>query len=62
MTFYIDTVCLVDRVDLICSLHNWWEGFESSPLVTLHLGFSGFISTSTCGFVSEHQGLLLRLP
>ena len=53
MTFYIfhrHRVCLVDRVDLICSLYSWWEGFGSSSLATLHLGFNcGFISTSTCG-------------
>jgi len=43
MTFYIlhgHRVCLVDRVDLICSLYSWWEGFESSSLVTLPLGFN----------------------
>ena len=40
MTFYIfhrHRVCLVDHVDLICSLYNWWEGFRSSSLVTLPL-------------------------
>ena len=43
-------VCLVDRVDLICSLCSWWEGFGSSPLAALPLGFNcGFISTSACG-------------
>ena len=48
--YSIDTVCLVDRVDLICSLYNWWEGFGSSSLDTLTLGFNcGFISTSACG-------------
>ena len=46
----IDRVCLVDRVDLICSVYSWWEGFGSSSLATLPLGFNcGFISTSTCG-------------
>ena len=64
MTLYIfqrHTVCLVDRVDLIC-LYSRWEGFGSSSLVTLPLGFNcGFISPSTRGsFV--HWGLLLRLP
>ena len=53
MTFYIfhrHRVCLVDHVDLICSLYNWWEDFGSSSLVTLPLGFScGFISTCACG-------------
>ena len=53
VTFYIfhrHRVCLVDCVDLICSLYNWWEGFGSSSLATLPLGFNcGFISTSACG-------------
>ena len=53
MTFYIfhkNRVFLVDDVDLICSLYSWWEGFRSSSLATLYLGFNcGFISTSTCG-------------
>ena len=53
MTFYIfcrHRVCLVDRVDLICSLYSWWEVFQSSSLDTLPLGFScGFISISACG-------------
>ena len=48
MAFYIlhrHRVCLVDCVDLICSLY----GFGSSSLATLHLGFNcGFISTSAC--------------
>ena len=43
-------VCLVDHGDFICSLYTWWEGFGSSSLATLPLGFNyGFISTSTCG-------------
>ena len=53
MTFYIfhrHRVCLVDCVDLICSLYSWWEGFGSSSLATLPLGSNcSFISTSTCG-------------
>ena len=52
MTFYIfhrHSVCLVDRVDLICSLYRWWESFGSSSSATLPLGFNcGFISTSAC--------------
>ena len=52
MTLYIfhrQRVCLLDCVDLICSLYSWWEGFESSSLATLPLGFScGFISPSAC--------------
>ena len=30
MAFYVfhrHRVCLVDHVDLICSLYSWWEGF-----------------------------------
>ena len=44
-------VCLADHVDLIPSLYSWWEGFGSSSLATLPLGFNcGFISTSArCG-------------
>ena len=50
LIYSIDTVCIVDHVDLICSLYSWWEGFGSSSSVTLPLGFNcGFISTSTCG-------------
>ena len=52
MTFYIfhrHSICLVDLVDLICSLYSWWEDFGSS-LATLPLGFNcGFISISACG-------------
>jgi len=53
VTFYIfhrHRVWLVDHVDLICSLYSWWEGFGSSSLATLPLGFNcGFTSTSACG-------------
>ena len=53
MVFYIfhrHRVCLVHHVDLICSSYSWWEGFGSSSLATLLLGFKcGFISTSACG-------------
>ena len=52
MTFYIfhrHRVCLVEHVDLIFSLYSLWEGFGSSSLATVPLGFNcGFISTSTC--------------
>ena len=52
MSFYIChryRVCLIDCVDLICSLYSWSEGFESS-VATLPLGFNcGFIFTSACG-------------
>jgi len=34
----------------ILQLYSWWEGFGSSSLVTLPLGFNcDFISTSACG-------------
>ena len=47
-------VCLVDHVDLACSLYSWWEGFGSSSLDALPLGFNcGFISTSACGHPLE---------
>ena len=53
VTFYIfhrHRVCLVDCVDFICSLYSLWEGFGSSSLVTLPLGFNcGFISPSEYG-------------
>ena len=53
MSFYIfhrHRVCPVDCVDLICSLYSWSEGFGSSSLSTLPLGFNcGFISSSACG-------------
>ena len=53
LSFYIlhrHRVCLVDCVDLICSLYSWWKGFGSSSLATLPLGFNcGFISTSAWG-------------
>ena len=43
-------VCLVNCVDLTCSLHSWWGGLGSSPLATLPLGYKGdFMSTSACG-------------
>ena len=49
-TFHRHRVCLVDHLDLICSLYSWWEGFGPSSLVILSLGFNcGFISTSACG-------------
>ena len=49
-TFHRHRLCLVGRVDLTGSLCSWWEGFGSSSLATLPLGFTcGFISTSACG-------------
>ena len=62
MVFYIfhrHKDFLVDHMNLICSLYSLWEGFGSSSLATLPLGFH-------CGFMSIsawviHWGLLLRL-
>ena len=54
LSFYIfhrHRVCLVDCVDLICSLYSWWEGFGSSSLATLPLGFN-------CGIISTTAALL----
>ena len=71
MSFYIfhgPRVCLVDCLDLISSLYSWWEGFRSSSLATLPLGFNcGFISTSAClghplGFAPEAALEDLGLP
>ena len=57
MSFYIlhrHRVCLVDCVDLICSLYSWGEGLGSSSLPTLSLGFNcGCISTSAGGSSTE---------
>ena len=36
----MDTVCLADHVDSICSLYSWWGGLGSSSLATLPLGFN----------------------
>ena len=48
--FHRHRICLVDCVDLICSLYSWWEGFGSSSLATLPMGFScGSVSTSAFG-------------
>ena len=47
--FHRHRVCLVDHMDLICSLYGWREGFGSFSLATLPLGLNcGFISTSAC--------------
>ena len=66
MSFYIChryRVCLVDRVDLICSLYSWWEGLGSSFLGTVHLGFNcGLISTSALGFAPEAALEDLAMP
>ena len=64
MPFYIfhrHRICIVDHVDLICSLYSWWEGFGSSSLVTLPLDFyCDFISIFACGLSTGVCSL--RLP
>ena len=63
MTFHIfhgHRVCLVDSVDLTCSLYNWWEGFGSSFSATLPLFQLWFYVRLYMWMV--HWGLLLRLP
>ena len=52
---------LVDHVDLICSLYNWWEGFGSSALATLPPAFHLWFYFHLCMW-AIHWGLLLRLP
>ena len=49
LLYSIDTECLVDCVDLIRSWYCWWEGFGSSSLATLPMGFN-------CGFILLHVG------
>ena len=64
MAFFIlhrHRVCLVDRVDLICRLCSWWEGFGSSTLATLPPGFRLWFYFHLCEWVI-HWALLLRLP
>ena len=52
LSFYIfhrHKVCLVDRVDLICSLYHWWEDSVFFSLATLPPDFNcGIISNSSC--------------
>ena len=64
MTLYIfqrHRVCLTDHVDLICSLYSWWEGFGSSSLATLPLGFhcgsAGRESACNAGDLGSIPGL-----
>ena len=48
--FHSHRACLVDSVDLTCSMYSWWESFGSFSLATLSMGFKyGFISTSAWG-------------
>ena len=65
MAFYIfhrHGVCLVDCVNLICSLCSWWEGFGSSSLATLPLDFNCVFFFFPPLHVGRPLGLLLRLP
>ena len=61
MSFYIlhrHSVCLVDCVDLICSLYSWWEGFGSSHSAP---GFQLWFFFHLYMWVIQ-WGLLPRLP
>ena len=70
MMFYVfhrRRVSLVDRVNFICILYSWWEGFESSSIATVPLNFNNsFISPlHVCcplGFASEAALEDLGLP
>ena len=59
--FHRARVCLVNLVDLICSLYRWWEGFGSSSLAALPPEFQLWFYFHLCMWV-VHWGLLLRLP
>jgi len=54
-------VCLIDHVDLICSLYNWWEGYGVFFLSHTAHGFQLWFYFHLCMWV-VHWGLLLRLP
>ena len=52
--FHRHRVGLVDHGDLICSLYKYWEGFRSSSLGPLPLGFNcGFTLISVCRSSTE---------
>ena len=57
--FHRHRVCLTDRVDLICILYRWREGFGSSSLATLPLGFNSVLFPPL--HVGHLMGLLLML-
>ena len=64
VTFYIfhrHTVCLVDHMDLICTLYSWWEGFWVFFLSHTAPGFQLWFYFYLYMWV-VHWGLLLRLP
>ena len=74
MAFYVfhrHRVCLVDHVDLICSLYSWWEGFvyflsHTAPGFQLWFYFHLYIWVVHWGLapeaVLEGLGLPLRGP
>ena len=55
--FHRHRVCLADRVDFICSLSSWWEGFWSSlatqPWVLIVLLFPPLHAGDPLGFAPE---------
>ena len=59
--FHRHRICLVDRVDLICSLYSWWKGFVSSSFFHIAPGFQLWFYFHLCTWI-VHWGLLLRLP
>ena len=64
MTFYIfhsHRVCLVDRVDLICSLCSWLGGFWIFFLSHTVPGFQLWFYFHLCMWIAQ-RGLLLGLP
>ena len=68
--FYRHIVCLVDHMDLICSLYSWWEGFGSSQSqcswVPIVVSFPALHVGGPLGFAHEAAledlGLPLRGP
>ena len=64
VSFYIfhrHGICLVDHVDLICSLYSWWEGLGVFFLSHTAPGFQLLFYFHLCMWVM-HWGLFLRLP
>ena len=66
MAFYIfhrHRVCLVDPVDLFCSLYSWWEGVGSSfSLGSIVVLFPSLHGGCPLGFAPEAALEDLGLP